>query len=259
MKSLSLFAFGFSLLFPALSYAQDKPTIEVASLILAKKDDKSEFGQSLSQMRSPGMEVELFFMTPKTTILGIDQKQSSLTVKSNDGTEIPLAEQFDGVLDLTVREDGNSGVLTFKSAELPPKKTTSLAVQGTVALIAGKETKTEESTIKLVQGGKAKLGPIEVSIESIGEGFGDPFKQSFDVNSSKSFDNIKSIEFLDDAGNVIESSEGGSGMFGFNGEYTYSKSWQLASDAKSVKAKVTYFTKTETIKIPVKLDIGLGL
>ncbi len=255
----SLFAFSFSLVSPVLSFGQDKPQIEVASLTIAKKDDKSEFGQGYSMMRSPGMEVELFFVTPKTTILSLDQEQSKISLKTNDGKELPLAEQFDGILDLNLREDGSSGLLSFKTEELPSKKTTSLSIQGTIALVAGKETKTEEITIKIVEGGKIKLGQLEVTIDSVGEAFGEPFKQSIQVSTSKPFDSIKSIEFLDDSGNAIESGEGGSGMSGFNGEYTYSKSWELASDAKSVKAKVTYFTKTETIKVPVKLDFGLGL
>jgi hypothetical protein len=67
------------------------------------------------------------------------------------------------------------------------------------------------------------------------------------------------IEFVDAKGKAVESSSGGCGCFGFGGDITYSRSWQIASDAKSIKAKISYYTKTETLKVPCKLEFGLGL
>jgi hypothetical protein len=69
------------------------------------------------------------------------------------------------------------------------------------------------------------------------------------------------IEFFDAKGKAVESSSGGSGSFGFGfgGDITYSRSWQIASDAKSIKAKISYYTKTETLKVPCKPEFGLGL
>jgi hypothetical protein len=57
---------------------------------------------------------------------------------------------------------------------------------------------------------------------------------------------------------VIESSESGSGSFGFGEIVTYSKSWQIATDAKTLKARVSYFSKTEPVNLPCKLTFSLG-
>ena len=59
-------------------------------------------------------------------------------------------------------------------------------------------------------------------------------------------------------GEVIESSESGSGSFGFGEIVTYSKSWQIATDAKTMKARVSYFSKSEPVNLPCKLTFSLG-
>ncbi len=239
--------------------AQDKPSIEVAGFSISKKDPSSEFGQGLSQMRSPGLEVDLYFVVPGATVLSLDNEQSKATLKSSDGTELPLTEQFDGLFDVSIREEGDRGIISFKSEELPPKKTTTLAIDGTFALIVGKDLKTVDSELKLMEGATVKMGPVEATVDSVGEAFGDPYKQTVQLSSKKPFDSIKSIEFLDAKGEVIESADAGSGSFGFNGDYTYNRSWQLASEAKSVKMRISYFAKTDTLKLPAKLEFGVGL
>lgn len=258
MRTLSYSLIGL-LLFGSSVMAQEKPSIEVAGFGISKKDPKSEFGQGLSQMRSPGLEVDLYFVAPGTTVLSLDAEQSKAVLKANDGTELPLTEQFDGLFDISIREEADRGIISFKTEELPPKKTTSLTIDGTFVLTVGKDLKTVDADVKLMEGATVKLGPVEATVDSVGEAFGDPYKQTFQLSSKKPFDSIKSVEFIDAKGEVIESADGGSGSFGFNGDYTYNKSWQLATDAKSVKMRISYFAKTDTLKVPAKLEFGLGL
>lgn len=113
--------------------------------------------------------------------------------------------------------------------------------------------------LKLVEGTKIKFGPAQLSVNQIGPAFGDPFKQSFELSGPQPLDTIQTVEFLDDKGEVIESSESGSGSFGFGENMTYSKSWQIATEAKTLKARVSYFSKTEPVNLPCKLTFGLGL
>lgn len=49
-----------------------------------------------------------------------------------------------------------------------------------------------------------------------------------------------------------------SGSFGFGENATYSKSWRIATNAKTLKARVSYFSKTEGVNLPCKLTFGLG-
>ena len=108
------------------------------------------------------------------------------------------------------------------------------------------------------EGKELKFGPLDATVGQIGDAFGEPFKKSFELSSKKPFDSIATIEFVDAEGKAVESSSGGSGSFGFGGDMTYSRSWQIASDAKSIKAKVSYYTKTDKLEVPCKLEFGLG-
>ena len=239
--------------------AQEKPRVEIASLSIAKKDPGSEFGQSLSQFKNPGLELEVYFRLPDQTVLSIDAEKSEATLTSDDGGELPLRDGFDGPFDLNLQESRNSGTIQIQSENLPGRKTTKLSLNGIFALIVGKDKKTEVVELKIAEGSKVKLGPVSAEISQVGDAYGDPFKQMVELSAKESFDSIAQIEFLDSKGNVIESSSAGSGRMGFNDDITYSSSWQIASEAKTLKMRVSYFSKTESIKLPAKLESGSGL
>lgn len=246
-------------IFAATADAQDKPVVEVAGFSVAKKDPKSEFGSSYSNFHQPGLNVDLFFMLPGKTVLSIDQKQTAMTLSTDDGGALELREQFDGVVNLNLREDNSSGILQLRSDALPGAKSTALIVDGTAVLIVGKDLKTEDVTVTIEEGAAVKIGGIEATIGEIGEAFGDPFKQQFSLSAKSSFDALAKLEFVDAKGNLIESQSAGGGSFGFNDDITYSQGWQIASEAKQVTMRVSWFTKTEAVKLPVKLKFGLGL
>jgi hypothetical protein len=160
---------------------------------------------------------------------------------------------------MTVNDKPSEGTITLRSAELPARSTHSLRIDGTFVLIAGADLKTVDVNLKLAEGIKVKIGPVELSVGQIAPAFGDPFKQSFGLSGSKPLDTIQKVEFVDDKGEIIESSAGGSGSFGFGMNMTYSKSWQIATDAKTSKARVSYFSRTEPVNLPCKLTFGLEL
>ena len=233
--------------------------LEIAGLGISKKDPKSQFGQGLSPMKSPGLEVDIYFQLPEQTVLSLDQKQSKVTITTDQGTELSLAEMFDGYFQMRPGEDASTGVISIKSDELPDKKVNRLKLDGTLVLNVGRDLKTTESDLKLAEGTKIKLGTIDATVGQVGEAYNEPFKQSVELSSKKAFDSLAKIEFLDNKGNVIESGEGGSSSFGFGDDMTYSRTWQIASDAKAVKVKVSYHASSEAIKVPCKLEFGLGL
>lgn len=239
--------------------AQDKTHIEIAGLGIGKEDPDSEFGQGLSMMRQPGLEVDLFFKLPGKTVLSIDSKQSAVVLSTADGQELSLEDIFNSTYRLQLREEPSAGTISLKTGTLPDKKTSSLKLEGTFVFNVGADLKTADVELKLVQDSKVKFGPVDATVSQVGEGYGDPFKQSFELSSKKSFETIGKVEFLDAKGNVIESTESGSGSFGFDDDVTYSQSWQIASDAKAVKARISYFNKSESVKLPCKLEFGLGL
>jgi hypothetical protein len=191
-------------------------------------------------------------------VLSLDNKQTKLVLKQDDGAELPLTEMFDGNFRMSLSEQPDKGVVSMRTSEIPAKGTKQIQIEGDLVLVVGRELKTVDVEIVLEEGKELKVGPLDVTVGQIGDAFGEPFKKSFELSSKKSFDAIAKVEFVDAKGNAVESSSGGSGSFGFGGDVTYSRSWQIASDAKSIKAKVSYYSKTETLKVPCKLEFGLG-
>ncbi len=239
--------------------AQEKPRLEIAAVSVAKANPKSQFGEGLSRYRSPGVEVDLFFALPGETVLSINGKETKVVLSSDDGGELELQDRFEGPFELHIDEEKASGVIQFRSETPPGKKTTRLTVKGNFAVTVGRDSKTDDVDLKIEKGEKLKLGPINAEVSEIGEGYGDEFKQVVELSSKQPFDAIAKVEFLDAKGKVILSENAGSSSYGFNDEMTYSRSWQLASDAKMIKVRVTYFQKTESVKLPANLEFGLGL
>lgn len=239
--------------------AEEKTHVEIAGFTLGKKDPESQFGQGLSITKQPGLETDIFFRLSGKTILSIDEKMSMITLTTNEGNELPLEEFFDGHFRMTISDKPSEGTITLRSAELPAKSTSSFRIDGAFVLVAGADLKTVDVNLKLIEGTKVKFGPSELSVDQIGPAFGDPFKQSFGLSGSKPLDTIQKVEFLNEKGETVESSESGSGSFGFGEQMTYSRSWQIATDAKTLKARVSYFSKTEPVHLPCKLTFGLGL
>lgn len=258
-KTCLLFSTMYLAVASASTFGDEKVTLQIAGFSVGQKDPSSDFGQGLSMMRQPGLEVDLHFHAPKETVLSLDAKQTSLVLKQDDGTELPLEEMFDGNFRLTLNEKPEKGVLSMRTSEIPAKGTKQIQLEGDLFLVVGRDLKTVDAEIVLEEGKELKFGPLDATVGEIGDAFGEPFKKTFQMSSKTPFDSIASIEFVDAKGKTVESSNGGSGSFGFGGDITYSRSWQIASDAKSIKARVSYYSKTETLKVPCKLEFGLGL
>lgn len=258
-KTCVLFSAVYLAAATASAFGQEKVKLQIAGFSVGQKDPSSDFGQGLSMMRQPGLEVDLHFHAPKETVLSLDTKQTTIMLKQDDGTELPLEEMFDGNFRLSLNEKPETGVVSMRTSEIPAKGTKHIQMVGDLFLVVGRDLKTVDVEIVLEEGKELKFGPLDATVGQIGDAFGEPFKKSFELSSKKPFDSIAAIEFVDAKGKTVESSSGGSGSFGFGGDMTYSRSWQIASDAKSIKARVSYYTKTETLEVPCKLEFGLGL
>ena len=99
---------------PVTSLAEEKPQLEIAGFGLSKKDPNSQFGQGLSRVRTPGLEVDVYFQLPGETVLSLNNKASSIAMKTNEGTELPLAEMFDGNFNMNRGENASVGIVSMK-------------------------------------------------------------------------------------------------------------------------------------------------
>lgn len=242
----------------AVATAQEKGSVEVAGLTIAKKDPNSEFGGSFAMGRPPGLEVDLAVAIPKSHILMLDGKKSALKLTTAKGVELPLDEYFDGNVNSQIGNDHARAVAQIRATELPPQGTTTLKVTGELVFIIGQAPKTEKGVLTVEQGAKIKIAGIDAEITQVSEAFSDPFKKMFELSAKSAFNKVSKVTFMD-AGKEIESSSGGSGSFGFGDDVTYSQSYQIASESKKLDLEVTYFSKAVEVKIPVSLEFGLGL
>ncbi|MCA9061577.1 MAG: hypothetical protein KDA96_00880 [Planctomycetaceae bacterium] len=245
------------------SVAQDatpeKPSIEIAAVSIAKPKPGSEFGESLSKYKRPGMEIDLAFTAPGKAILGLDAEKSSLAILTEDGQEIPLSEGFDGQLELDLDEDAASGVIQLRTETLPPGKTTRLSIIGEVTLKSGEAPTTDVIPMTVEKDARLKIADVEVVVSEIGDAYSEEFSKTITLQTRKKLDFVKSIEFLSSSGKPVESSPAGNSYFGFGDDFTYDQSYAIASKEKQLKLRVTRFTKSAEMKIPVKIVFGLGL
>ena len=84
--------------------AQQKTHVEIAGFSLGKKSPRSEFGQGLSITKQPGLEIDIHLRLSGRTILSIDEKQSTITLTTNQGNKLPLEQLFDGYFRMTVND-----------------------------------------------------------------------------------------------------------------------------------------------------------
>jgi hypothetical protein len=258
-KTCLLFSTVYMAAATASTFGQEKVKLQIAGFSVGQKDPSSDFGQGLSMMRQPGLEVDLHFHAPKETVLSLDAKKTTIVLKQDDGTELPLEEMFDGNFRLNLNEKPEKGVVSMRTLEIPAKGTKQIQLEGDLVLVVGRDLKTVDVEIALEEGKELKFGPLDATVGEIGDAFGEPFKKTFQLSSKKPFDPIATIEFIDAKGEAVESSDAGSGSFGFGDDITYSRSWQIASDEKLIKARISYYTKTESLEVPCKLEFGLGL
>lgn len=238
--------------------AQEKGIVEVGALTIAKKDPKSEFGGSFAMGRPAGLEVDLAIEIPKSHILMLDGKKSSLKLTTDKGLELQLDDYFDGKVNSQVGSDYARAVAQIRTTKLPPQGTTKLKVTGELVFIIGQAPKTEKGVLTLEQGTKVKIAGIDTEVTQVSDAFSEPYKKMVELSAKSAFSKISKVTFSD-AGKVVESSNGGSGSFGFEGDMTYSLSYQVASESEKLDFEVTYFSKTEVVKIPVSVEFGLGL
>jgi len=249
------------IVFGSPGFTQETSRLEIAGVSIAKKDPKAEFERSLSGFGAAGTAVDVFVNLPDQSILAIDEKKSKVVLSCDDGGELPLREQFDGLFALNVRDDKSTATIQLGSESLPGKTTTKLTLSGSLVLVVGKDKKTDNIDLKIVNNSKVKLGTIDaiVIVRGSNEDSGDPNSQTIELHSNRPFESIAALEFLDRSGEILESQAAGSGSWGSEGDITYSAAYFVQSAAKSLKVRVSYFGRTENVTLPVDLEFGPGL
>lgn len=233
--------------------------VSVVGISIAQKDPASEFNQSYVPGSQPGVQVYLRVALPKNTILKVNGENTTLKVVDSKDQELTANEGTDLSFFSSISDDQHAVIIPVQCSDLPSSGATHLKVTGEATLDCGADPKTETLDIKIAADAELKLGPVTAKVLQIDDGFQENSKR-IELESKNSFDTIASLTFVDAKGKEMPANPQGGGSFGFGGDMTYSRSYQIEGDpAQVAKVKITYFQKVEPVKVSVDAQVGFDL
>jgi hypothetical protein len=228
--------------------------VEVASLRIGKEVSKDGDLNPFDK----GTALEVIVAQPGKRILGLDAKASKLESFTDD-KKTDLAKgggPFDRWLDdfsARVNKDGTRILFTARSGAVPAPGATRIVLKAKVVLKVGADEKTAEDKKVALKEAKVKVGPYQVGLS---KGFGGGDETVVEVSSSER--NIKSVTFLDKDGKELKAEQVGSGSFGDGKMNTYTTDYALKGKVTEVGVRIIYFSKVETVTVPIDLEVGVG-
>jgi hypothetical protein len=253
---------GIALFLAQVGVAQtSSTTVEAVQLTVRAKptiDGVKMFGE-------PGVELQLAARVPGKPILAVDGDKSRLVRLVDDqGTDLAKGAPtgFFSWISLSNAfrdEPTDTCLLDVKTSTLPAAGAGRLELEAEVALISASGSVTNEQKVKLEKGAKVTCGPVPMTLGSVEKSSFGGSALNVQLSSEQRMDAIKSVVFVDAKGNEIEVQPMGEGSFGFGGKKTYTKSFGLPKKLGEVTVRITSYAKMGTVKLPVKLSIGMGL
>ena len=236
-----------------------KASVRTIGLAISKPSKVGDSDQIASF--NPGTTVDVVITQPGKFILGIDPKASKLTAftddKKTDLSKRPstFGREWLNASLLRFNKDNSQCPFQIYAPNVPVEDAERILVQATIAVLCGKEEKTaEQKDLSLKVGQKATLGSISLTVQK-----GYPEGKQITVALATPERSIKSVEFLDSKGKTIKQNFTNTFMmFNNMGKPEYQTSCSLPVPSEPVTVKVVYFSKTETINVPVDLKIGVG-
>lgn len=246
------------------SWAQQSETqSDVVGISVAKPDPDNQFGQSLVMGRAVGVEVHLRIQNPQLVFLRLSEKdgepESTLRLLTPEGKELEGEPGRMLSFGTEVSSDGHRVIFPISVASVPPAQVNQLKVKGTIVLVTASDPATADSALTIAQDSESKLGNVPIKLTAIEE---NPYGDTgllITIESKQPMDSVSEVTFLDESGELIESSSGGSGSFGFGGNMTYSRGYHLKAKPKKVTLRAKYFKATQPLKVEIDLPVSLGL
>jgi len=213
----------------------------------------------------PGVELQLAVKLPGKPILSVDADRSKLVRYVDDqGTDLAAGAPtgfFSWVsLSNAFRDEPtDSCLLDIKTKTLPAAKAGRLEIEAEVALVSASGTESKDQKLALKKDTKITCGPVPMTLSNVEKSSFGGSALNVQISSDQRMDGVKAIAFLDAKGKEIEVQPMGESSFGFGGKKTYTKSFGLPKKLDQVTLRITSYAKMETIKVPVKLSVGMGL
>lgn len=210
-------------------------------------------------LRSNGIFMEIMIALPGRFITGLDAKAGKLDSFSDDKNNA-LFKKGGGLFGggaswlnefgMRFDPDGESVAVQIQGTNAPGKDAEKILLKGSLSVRCGSDAKTTDAKELVVKAkAEAEVGPFKARVGQFG---------NIEIWSSE--ENIKKVEFLDDKGKPIMAGPPGRTRSPSKQEkLAHGYSYFLIGKHEKLSIKIHYFTKVETVKVPVDLRVGLGL
>lgn len=239
-----------------------------------KQEDENE--TEIPMMHSfTGTSVSVLVRIPEKSIIDIDGEKSVIDRfrddQKKDLLSAPKTRQsmfYSSPISIGPKDSGGRwAVVEFSAPNPPTPAAQKISLQGKIVLLCGAGSTTSDHTLEISKEEKISINGNTISIEKTKEdegfsmmgGMGEPFKTSITLISNFSFDTIKSLRFLDEKGQEIESKKTGSFHFGFGEKAQNKQYYQLKPEMEKITIRLEMYESTESHTIPVSIETGLGI
>ncbi|MEZ5977468.1 MAG: hypothetical protein R3F34_04540 [Planctomycetota bacterium] len=222
--------------------------------------------EGVSLWNNAGVEFQVALKVPGSTLLSVDGDHCKIRSFVDDkGTNLAAGteDSYFGWVQMATRFDDDENLdttsLTITTTTLPAKGASRIDLDATAVLLDAGDPSTASLDVALAIDTPVVVGPIDAKISEIAsEEWGDVVMR-IELQSSKAFDAIRSIEFQDADGNAIGSEDMGSGSWEVFGKKTYTRSIGLHAKVERAKIVVNYWGRLDMLEVPLRFSAGVGL
>lgn len=259
----------FAFLLPAAAPADDKPptpVIEVTRLLVlrppsfAPKEPPKNTRYFNTGFLEEGIVMDVMLALPGRNMIKLDKSASKYTLIDDQGRSLVPATEFDGKTQFFAPSfSDNRTVLkcTLGSPTPPAHGARQLHVQGQLSVLCatGRET-SPLLELPANNGGQLKVGPLTFTLaESKISTENDKSVRLVRLEVGRIGHLIDKLEFVDATGKPVEMKA--AGWMTFNG--IEARDYHLDPKLTRLQMRVTYFTKSEAVVVPLDLKIGVGM
>ncbi len=238
-------------------------SVSVVALDVRKELDR-KFSEGLGLRDGGATEVTMVLSIPDREVFALDLKSAALTAFTDDkGTNLLPPGRRGNATPLQgggISSDGHRAKVALQSYVPPAEGATKLVVKGTIPASCGADLKqVRQNEVSLLEGTKFKLGSLELEVAKSPTAPFDDSAMTVRLKNNASLRPIKSLRFLSSSGKEIKSQPMGSSFRRSNKTIVETRDFALWEKADSVTVEAEMFTQTETIQIPISLEISVGL
>ena len=264
MRRLSaLLAVAVALTFAPLTAAQDKqpPEIKVQVVELQiRRQSPKDLNFDPSDMVAY-CRIQFGFTLPDAHVLELDVKSSKLiSAKDDKGTDLTKTEAkkvppWLSDFSLRVNRLGNSALVGMHFPAPPAPGATKLSLKASLAVVVGKDGKTEEKKDIALGETAVSVGMFKVGRPKDVKPFANitPVETSGPVTAY-----IWSVQFLDDKGNELRTFLALKGRVGKDKDLRFAIEYNVTDLPEKFAVRIHYFPKLQTITVPVDVETGLS-